>query len=297
MSVQGEGGEGEKRGKKYSSIDEDTGAVSEDTVIWRYLDLAKLLAIYDEQCLFFPRMDRLGDPYEGTFSRVDELVATHGLGPEEAAKSKITVGHIHGFAQYVRGWTFVSCWHMSNFESDAMWKLYASQGASFAVRSTLGRLLESLGDVVDYGGMDSDGLMNMGQVYGLVKYLNYESQPIFKFNLYHPFLAKRLAFQHEKELRILHCMTPKDGEGNIQAGVEPPADVYGIKVAVEVSKLVEAVYVAPASPSWFADLLRGLQSRYELNFEVVRSDMEKPPYTAKGQWPPFRDGGEAEADR
>ena len=37
-----------------------------DTVIWRYMDLPKLLSIISNNSLWFSRLDKLTDEYEGT---------------------------------------------------------------------------------------------------------------------------------------------------------------------------------------------------------------------------------------
>jgi hypothetical protein len=36
-----------------------------ETVIWRYMDLTKLLAIVSNKVLYFPNLTRLDDKYEG----------------------------------------------------------------------------------------------------------------------------------------------------------------------------------------------------------------------------------------
>jgi hypothetical protein len=43
----------------------------EDTnsLIWRYTDLAKLLSLLDRSELFFPRLDKLEDPFEGYYTK------------------------------------------------------------------------------------------------------------------------------------------------------------------------------------------------------------------------------------
>jgi hypothetical protein len=44
------------------------------------------------------------------------------------------------FADYFKDRYFVSCWHMSEYESDAMWKLYGASNNCVAIRSTFARL-------------------------------------------------------------------------------------------------------------------------------------------------------------
>ena len=39
-----------------------------NAVLWRYMDLAKLLALVSKRSLFFPALDKLGDRFEGRWS-------------------------------------------------------------------------------------------------------------------------------------------------------------------------------------------------------------------------------------
>ena len=38
----------------------------------------------------------------------------------------------------------INCWHLSEHESDVMWKLYSGNDKSIAIRSNLQRLIDSL---------------------------------------------------------------------------------------------------------------------------------------------------------
>lgn len=45
--------------------------------LWRYMDLAKFLALLEDRALYFARADKLGDPFEGAAGIAD---AAAGLG-------------------------------------------------------------------------------------------------------------------------------------------------------------------------------------------------------------------------
>ena len=44
---------------------------NENTKIWRYLDFTKFVSLLDKSALFFTRADRLNDPFEGSYSKVN----------------------------------------------------------------------------------------------------------------------------------------------------------------------------------------------------------------------------------
>jgi hypothetical protein len=39
--------------------------------VWRYMDFTKLVSLIDSRRLFFPRTDQLGDPFEGSWPRIN----------------------------------------------------------------------------------------------------------------------------------------------------------------------------------------------------------------------------------
>jgi hypothetical protein len=43
----------------------------ENTKVWRYMDFTKLVSLVDSRRLFFSRADRLGDPFEGSWPRIN----------------------------------------------------------------------------------------------------------------------------------------------------------------------------------------------------------------------------------
>lgn len=109
---------------------------------------------------------------------------------------------------------------------------------------------------------------------GLVKYIDYETEWIDAGNLLSPFVHKRKSFEHEREIRALVTKWPK-GENGIDFNQETID--YGLKVKVDVERLIEKIFVAPSSPAWFADLVRAVVQRYGYDFQVVQSKLNDQP--------------------
>lgn len=57
-----------------------------DRPVWHYMTLVKFISLLDEQALFFCRLDRLGDEYEGSLPRRWQHEVPSP--PREAAKAK-----------------------------------------------------------------------------------------------------------------------------------------------------------------------------------------------------------------
>ena len=129
-----------------------------DTVIWRYMDFSKFLAIINDGALYFARVDTLGDPFEGArdlASRKDEwkiyclnyykaaiLSAPGRTAPPSPHELELEAGKLYesmaegGERELLN--TYVSCWHANTGESEAQWRLYTPpQSAGIAVRTTM----------------------------------------------------------------------------------------------------------------------------------------------------------------
>ena len=118
---------------------------NEDQKIWRYLDLLKFIDLLETQELFFSRADKLGDDFEGTYTKKawEQREKIFKIWEDNGGKD----GEIQKFREmYERGTIytiqnfFVNCWHMNDFESAAMWRLYLKSNEGIAIQSTFRRL-------------------------------------------------------------------------------------------------------------------------------------------------------------
>jgi len=228
-----------------------------DTKIWRYMDFPKYAALLEARALFFSRADQLGDPYEGATSH-----AGAALRPALYATSEIPTKVLtwrSKFAEWVRQWTFVNCWHMNPFESDAMWKLYAQAGAAIAIQSTFTRLYQCL---------PSEAYV------GVVRYIDYETEWLPDGNSFWAFVHKRRAFEHERELRAVIQELPERPDG---IAVGSPNTEAGRLIPVDMAYLVERVFVSPTAADWIAELVRRITARYGFPFEIAQSSLSKAP--------------------
>jgi hypothetical protein len=124
-----------------------------DIPVWRYMDLAKYVDLLQRRQLFFSRADLLGDPFEGSVTRVNIMVrraasrrldlqrqANPSPVPRLIAAAKSMHEQIAEANRSSRRTTYINCWHMNEHESAAMWKLYAASDSAVAVRSTFAKL-------------------------------------------------------------------------------------------------------------------------------------------------------------
>jgi len=152
----------------------------------------------------------------------------------------------------------INCWHMNEHESAAMWKLYLKSNEGVAVQSRYKALRDSI-------------IYDQPFYMGLVRYIDYENDVIPDGNILSPFIHKRRSFEHEREVRILIAKWPI-GDNGIDTELETID--FGIRVRTDLRSLIENVYVAPGSPSWFVDLVRAVIIKYGYKFEVIHSKMD-----------------------
>lgn len=229
-----------------------------NVMIWRYMDFTKYVALLESGCLFFSRSDRFDDPYEGATSHANKLLRTdvyQDIPPPPPDAFDL----MSRFAEWVRQWTYVNCWHMNEHESAAMWKLYAHTAGSVAIRSTFELLRQSLPE---------------SSFLGTVKYINYETDWLPEGNSLWPFVHKRKSFEHERELRAVIQNLPSNGQSIL---ADLPNPTSGRPVPLDLSSLIQEVYVSPSAPVWFSELALNVTRKYGLSFEVRQSLMTKQP--------------------
>jgi hypothetical protein len=112
-----------------------------NTKIWRYMNFTKFVEMLESSSLYFPRADRLGDPFEGSWSKPFPL-SDILFSPTEDKRYGVAPGR--ALFKLLREYVFVSCWHMNEYESTAMWSVYGGSNGAVAVQSTYSLLRERL---------------------------------------------------------------------------------------------------------------------------------------------------------
>ena len=219
--------------------------------IWRFIDLTKLLSMLETETLYFCRSDRFNDPFEGSITKP----ALEALKKEVPLPSQKV---FHTFSEKA----FLNCWHLSEYESEAMWKLYSRSNLGIAIKSSVGRLIDSFSNEDRY------------DVYiGKVDYLDYDKDLFNYGNIFCYFFNKRKSFECEKELRAMVSY----GIENPKRKANEPYDGYGVNVKVELSQLIENILIAPFSPLWYRNLVESILKRYNTEFDVLPSSIDNEP--------------------
>jgi len=215
----------------------------QDTIVWKYLDLSKFVDLLLYNKLFMSRSDKFEDQYEGTFSE-----PTY----EEIKKLSKDNPDFLNFYKTHRKNVVISSWHINEYESFAMWQIFTQKSEGLAIQSTLGRLQESLHIEKQFE-----------QHIGEVNYIDYKKEYIPFDNGFFPFLFKRKSFQYEREIRIISDLTSHKLEID-----------NGLKIDVDINRLIEKIYIHPKSENWYKNLIIELVQRLGFDFKIEKSDLE-----------------------
>ncbi len=223
--------------------------VDDSQIIWRYFDFPKLVHLLESHSLFFSRLDLLGDPFEGSVTAADLADLTqHWLNMSEDSGTPAglyELEHRQRFSDPRHG-LFISCWHMSEFESVAMWRLYAGEMKGIALKSTVGKLRKQL---------PPEGRIRR------VKYIDYG---VDKTQHLSPVYCKRKAFEYEREVRAAIARSSH------------PAPT-GVPIKVDLNVLIDEIRIAPNLPAWMCDLIEKLLVRYRVKAPCLPSLLDKSP--------------------
>ncbi|MBN2293346.1 MAG: hypothetical protein JXM70_13035 [Pirellulales bacterium] len=237
---------------------------NEEVKVWRYLDFTKFVSLIESRRLYFARADKFDDPFEGSWPKINveaREIALQDISPEAKDKYLQAMRQIGEINKKWPRYTAINCWHMNEYESAAMWKLYLKSDEGIAIQSTYAKLKKSI--------IDDE------KVYiGKVKYIDYKSEFIDASNILGPFVHKRKSFAHEQEIRALITKWPTREKG---LDFEQETIDHGIEIRIDIETLIEHVYIAPSAPAWFAGLVKAVTTKYGYSFEILHSNLKENP--------------------
>jgi hypothetical protein len=230
------------------------------------MDLAKYLSMLDRECLFFARATLLGDPFEGSSTKMmvagrEYIRANRATDPTLAVYKDVPASFFQlgdTYKAMVQKY-LVNCWHMNEHESAAMWKLYSSSNEAVCVQSTYRRLRSCLPQFV---------------LVGEVNYIDYDKEGFSTGNLLNFIMHKRLSFAYEREVRAIFWeLTGEPDAQSYKSQIGPG----GLEIKVDLPALVERVYVSPTAAPWVADVVRNMTTKCGFTFSVNQSSLAETP--------------------
>lgn len=236
--------------------------------IWRYMDLAKFISLISNKSLYFTNFEKFNDPYEfylpeiynkslntireENSKRVYEeakrnIKKFENIDPEKYSIAMKTLDSIlkdsllkqKNIEKEVKEKFGVSCWHINDYENEALWKIYTNQGQGIAIETSVKKLEQSL----DY---------HRKIILDKVRYENFDTCIFEKNHQNYWGYIKRKAFEYEKEYRAI-VLLDEEYFGK------------GCYIKADLNILIEKIHISPVMPKYFLDSIKYL-CQGELSF-------------------------------
>lgn len=270
--------------------------------LWRYTDVPKFVDLLTSRALWLANAEVLAqdDPFEGLpgpFQFPHRMWASINEVPEPLRQQILNAPgrdpHLTD-EKVFRGWFmgeeqgcimtragrrqyYVSCWHAAEHESAAMWKIYGTPGAGVAVITNGARLESAL------SACQQDAYL------GAVSYLDPGSFQIGRVNAFDPLMIKRVSYEYEQEVRLVHWDTSdmhdalehfhwNDDTMRFEDLIEDPRPLRpGMSLACDVDVLIERVIVSPFAAPWYLPMLERVRDCLGFRFPIETSNLLSPP--------------------
>jgi len=244
-----------------------------DYSIAKYLDLTKFISLLQRKSLFFCRLDKLEDKFEGLSSNI-----THKLWVDEYKYHRDHTGVIEksktdreietmvknqfAFESIQKPNTCVNCWNKFDFESPALWKIYSDFGKGVMIKSSISKL-----NMAFETNLDTIWISE-------VKYLNRKEEPYPSGNSIYPVIHKGLEYQYETEIRLIYELyfngKPLNNHLYDWASEEIEAGLFS---SVDLNLLIDEIIIGPFTPNWYKKMIEDLTLKYGLKAVVRNSDL------------------------
>ncbi|EJP83496.1 MULTISPECIES: DUF2971 domain-containing protein [Bacillus cereus group] len=246
--------------------------INNDAKLWRYMDFTKLVSLLSTSTLYFPRSDQFKDVFEGkiygygeedALITIEQLIDSTNTSENFKRHSRSIVEHVvksvYDRSEKDKKNVFVNCWHLNEYESAAMWDLYLKNEEGIAIQTTFNSIKKSLDACKE-------------EIFiGKVKYVDPAKYKNLNNSFIEPFFTKRMSFSHEKEVRLIYAPVI-DVYDDEQC---PDESIIGKNIRMNLDELIEKVYVSPDAAPWFVEVVRVVLEKFDVNAEIVHSDLYK----------------------
>ena len=223
-----------------------------DERLWRYLATDRFLWLLDHSRIYFAAATQFGDPFEGAVA-----IQAHDL-PIDPRYEQME--HSEKAFRELTRLTKINCWHRAEYESDAMWKLYASASKGVAICSTPERMRSAF---KPFRLAPQYGIEDLWC--GSVRYQDLMKVRM-KETMLKRFFYKHQAFAWEREFRLAVSVRMAE-----EFGVNVPE--LGIELSVDVGMLIERIMLGPALSQMERDLISQNAQKAGLGDRIVMSSL------------------------
>ena len=239
-----------------------------ETVLVKYLDLTKFLSLLYKRSLFFCRLDKLEDQFEGTTAkrnyewRIDSWKSFRQMGlskvPLTDDEIVIKVEEQYEFEKKLKAISCVNCWNKKETESAALWKIYSDFGKGILIKSSVLNIENALQVTPEEIRISA------------IKYIDYENELMPDGNSTFPLIHKNDAYSYENEVRLIYQIIPEIGWDYDWTKEENQNGKY---IKVDLNLLIDEIIIGPFSPSWLYEMIADLIRKYNIDKPIKKSKL------------------------
>ena len=237
--------------------------------VWRYMNLAKFISLLDTKTLYLSRLDRFSDSYEGsttaaTMTGIQSFIKSiMPADKPEAIENAMKL--LRNSYKEIRRRYYISCWHMNNDESEAMWKLYGgSSREGIVIQSLYSKLIESI--------QRQDGIY-----VGVVNYIDHQTHTFPTANEFYPVMHKGTFYAHEKEVRLVKYFNSSNTN---KLSDELDSQPEKLLIPWDTTQYIEKIYVNPYADEYYFEAVKSVLNTMAptLSTALEWSRMKVMPY-------------------
>jgi hypothetical protein len=216
--------------------------------IWRYMSYDKFESFIVERILYFCSIDviKKEDPFEGSY------YACKLLHEVNASVAQNFVNQVNQCGPTIA----VNCWHLSEYDSMAMWKIYSGK-KGIAVQTTIQKLKAEFDRYPDS--------VWIGKI-------SYTDEPIdhpigWSVDKFMSCMTKRKCYEHEKEVRALIWETTEINRTEDGSAIVP----------IKIDSLLESVFLSPESDDTLMESVLALLVKHGVDIKPIKSKVLTAP--------------------
>ena len=165
-------------------------------------------------------------------------------------------------------YVMVNCWHESEYESEAMWRIYAGDKYGLAIKTNVRTLAGSF-------------VKRHPDAIAKVEYIPHDEY-LIPLGFAHPLFFKRKNFDFEREVRVIvtDLLEYQSGDGNGDSEHPvclPDVTDDGQYYDIDPKQLIHQIVISPYAKPWLFELTQSVTKKYGLDIPVVQSSLNQKP--------------------
>ncbi len=221
--------------------------------IWRYMDFASFYFLLYSRTLFFRRIDKYSDEYEGALPDELKTYLLHYFSSGPFKDTEATEKFIARLKEFNTG-TLSNSWMLGSKESYAMWKIYLrGSQEGIAIKTTTNKLKSALAhNKVDF---------TFAKVtYGVLPWRDTDYKSLAA--------CKTEPYAYENELRVLVYDQFTSETKSIDIFPKAPLYDIGCAYSVDLENLIDTIHISPFAGSWFNEIVTSSLQHFLPSFDM-----------------------------